>query len=434
MSSPASNDALETASSKPSELPAEPVDSDPSEWSSAELMRRCVGLGASDEQIGDCLDSGDTRSNLIALIRELEPPSPQTVKLEDLTIPAPDAREDDVVRCLQRYGACIIEKLAPEELLSELDAELEVLGIWETRPPSLGVEAFFSAPRVAELTENELVLGAARRLLFANSRIIQLKSFAIGQIPPGSHEQLLHREDGQWPFQHQPHVWCVDAIWALSDFTAENGSTCFVPYSQHWRRRAENERPDLRLQAVMPRGSVFLFTGGTLHGAGYNTTTDQFRRSVYSAYSVGWLMPEMRHWPYQHLRANVDQLSPTLQDLLGFGLQYPPGPSRARISEDIAFDSEAIGGTVDENWDTTRWNHPYLMRSVSQVSQKETQTDQEVGNRWFDESFYSSPMWRPTEPNPEKDGDYITRLRKRRKWTMSPPTPRGAHAQKPSKE
>ena len=60
------------------------------------------------------------------------------------------------------------------------------------------------------------------------------------------------------------------------------------------------------------------------------------------------------------------------------------------------------------------------MRSISQVTAKESQTEQEVGNRWFDEPFYSSPMWRPTEPNPEKDGDYITRLRSRRKWTMSP--------------
>ena len=30
----------------------------------------------------------------------------------------------------------------------------------------------------------------------------------------------------------------------------------------------------------------------------------------------------------------------------------------------------------------------------------------------------------PTTPNPEKDGDFINRLRARRPWTMSPPAPK----------
>ena len=46
-------------------------------------------------------------------------------------------------------------------------------------------------------------------------------------------------------------------------------------------------------------------------------------------------------------------------------------------------------------------------------------TDAEVGNRWFDEPYYSSPFWCPVEPDPKNDGDYITRLRSRRSWTMS---------------
>ncbi len=139
------------------------------------------------------------------------------------------------------------------------------------------------------------------------------------------------------------------AFWAYTEFTAENGATLVAPGSHLWAHERKPEDHEL-VQAVMPRGSALLFTGGTLHGGGHNTTTDQFRKTVATAYSMGWLMPEMRFWPYKPLRESIDQLSPTLRDLLGFGEQHPTGVSQARISEEATFNSEAVaGGQVDEN-------------------------------------------------------------------------------------
>ena len=41
----------------------------------------------------------------------------------------------------------------------------------------------------------------------------------------------------------------------------------------------------------MPAGSVLLWMGGTLHGAGANRT-DEWRYGVFLSYSLGWLRQE----------------------------------------------------------------------------------------------------------------------------------------------
>ena len=37
---------------------------------------------------------------------------------------------------------------------------------------------------------------------------------------------------------HEPFAWCVDILWAVSDFTEENGGTTIVPRSHSWLRQA----------------------------------------------------------------------------------------------------------------------------------------------------------------------------------------------------
>jgi ectoine hydroxylase-related dioxygenase (phytanoyl-CoA dioxygenase family) len=45
-------------------------------------------------------------------------------------------------------------------------------------------------------------------------------------------------------------------------------------------------------QAVMPTGSVVLYLGWTLHGAGENRTADAWRRGIHVSYCQGWLRTE----------------------------------------------------------------------------------------------------------------------------------------------
>ena len=91
---------------------------------------------------------------------------------------------------------------------------------------------------------------------------------------PGGKAQELHRDGdlslldiGRRGYEH-----AVSTIWALDgDFTEERGATRAVPGSHTWPR-AREPLPGESVPAVMSRGSVLIYTGRTVHGAGRNST------------------------------------------------------------------------------------------------------------------------------------------------------------------
>jgi ectoine hydroxylase-related dioxygenase (phytanoyl-CoA dioxygenase family) len=119
----------------------------------------------------------------------------------------------------------------------------------------------------------------------------QLHVTAALDIGPGARKQVLHREEDPFPFFPVPRPNLVVAtMWAISDFTADNGGTLLVPGSHRWEAGREAE-PDEICAAEMPAGSVLFWMGGTLHGGGANVS-DQWRYGVVLTYSLGWLRQE----------------------------------------------------------------------------------------------------------------------------------------------
>jgi ectoine hydroxylase-related dioxygenase (phytanoyl-CoA dioxygenase family) len=109
-------------------------------------------------------------------------------------------------------------------------------------------------------------------------------------------------------------------MWALDDFTEDNGATLVVPGSHETPASA---RPDeaLAIQATMPAGSVMLYVGSLWHGGGANHTS-RFRLGVILEYVVSWLRAQESHLlvvPPEVVRT----LPPRLQELLGYNI-FPP--------------------------------------------------------------------------------------------------------------
>lgn len=158
----------------------------------------------------------------------------------------------------------------------------------------------------------------------------QLHVTAALEVGPGARRQILHREEDPFPFFKLPRPSLVVAsMWAISDFTADNGGTLLVPGSHKWDADRVAGSDEI-CAAEMPAGSVLFWMGGTLHGAGANVS-NQWRYGVVLTYSLGWLRQEENQSlavPWEMAKT----FSPELQDMLGntvnaaLGFHYYKGP------------------------------------------------------------------------------------------------------------
>jgi len=148
-----------------------------------------------------------------------------------------------------------------------------------------------------------------------NCERVQLHVTAALEVGPGARSQVLHREEDPFDFFPLPRPNLILAsMWAISDFRKDNGGTLLVPGSHRWDSVRKPE-PDEIASAEMPAGSVLYWLGGTLHGAGANTS-DDWRYGVILTYSLGWLRQEENQ--FLDIPPDVaSTLSPELLELTG---------------------------------------------------------------------------------------------------------------------
>lgn len=171
---------------------------------------------------------------------------------------------------------------------------------------------------VREVVLHDMSRELAERHLGSNCERIQLHVTAAISIGPGARAQTLHREEDLFPFFPVPRPNLIFAsMWAISDFTADNGGTLLVPGSHRWDAERE-AAPGEVVSAQMPAGSVLYWLGGTLHGGGANTSNN-WRYGVILTYSLGWLRQEENQ--YLDIPPEVlATLTPELQALTGYAM------------------------------------------------------------------------------------------------------------------
>ena len=109
-------------------------------------------------------------------------------------------------------------------------------------------------------------------------------------------------------------------MWAQSDFTLDNGGTCLIPGSHLWEQDRE-PRAEEMVSAVMPAGSVLIYTGGVYHGAGGNRSNAP-RTGISLQYNYAWLRQELNMYltyPPEVARAFPDDV----QRLIGYDFAGP---------------------------------------------------------------------------------------------------------------
>ena len=154
---------------------------------------------------------------------------------------AASATAEDIAQALQTVGCVIIENLAPVELIDQILAEMDPYihatpyGSEDfTGRTTKRTGALLARSRASvDLVAHPLILDITQKILGPYADTFQLHLTQIINIGPGSQAQGLHRD--QWCFNMFPFPPEMDVevstIWALDDFTEENGATRVIPNS-----------------------------------------------------------------------------------------------------------------------------------------------------------------------------------------------------------
>ena len=136
------------------------------------------------------------------------------------------------------------------------------------------------------------MLGALDRVLADHATSYQLHLTQVIDIGPAEPAQPVHRDQWAFDFFEFPAGFEVEChtMWALSEFTEENGATRVIPGSHTWADRLRPDPADT-IAAEMPRGSVLLYVGSLYHGGGANHS-DAPRRGINVGYTLSWLRQE----------------------------------------------------------------------------------------------------------------------------------------------
>ena len=224
---------------------------------------------------------------------------------------------------VMRDGYVIIENLIPKDACEAIKAECMDLLNHTGRNSFEGhktqrVYNVLSKTRATDrLADHPRILGLMDKLfrpgfLLSQSQIIN--------IQPGEAAQGLHADDGFYRLPRPRQPLGAATVWAIDDFTAENGATVVIPGSHEWGDDRAG-RPEEAIPAVMPAGSVIFFLGTTWHGGGCNTSSNA-RFAITHQYCEAY-MRQQENYLLELSKETVQELSPELQSLVGYSI-YPP--------------------------------------------------------------------------------------------------------------
>ena len=239
------------------------------------------------------------------------------------------ADDKDVIAALKRDGACVVLNQAPKEVIDAVNADFrepfDELGRFDESDfngyTTLRISGILGISHAsAELVAHPRVMAAADAVLLPHCSNYQIGSLTGIEIWPGETDQMLHLDDSMYPLRLPDTQLQISAMWALNDFTAENGATRVIPGS-HVEPPPACDGSDVfdegRIeQAVMPKGSLLLYLGTTVHGGGANTS-DAPRAGLINTYALGWLRQEENQY-LNVPREIAETHSEIIQRLMGY--------------------------------------------------------------------------------------------------------------------
>lgn len=231
---------------------------------------------------------------------------------------------EEILEVIEQDAGVIIDNLLDKNQLKNISEDLKPYLV-KTKE---GQDDFtgFKTKRVGALMARSAecqnlalnpIINEVSKLFFEpHSDGYQLHFTSAIDIAPGESKQIPHRDRGVWggyiPRKIETQL---STVWAIDDFTKENGATQVIPGSHKWDRDREPKEDEI-CYAEMKKGSVFIYTGSVIHGGGANNSNKN-RLGVFLHYAPSWL----RQQENQYLSCPphiAKDLTPELRSLMGY--------------------------------------------------------------------------------------------------------------------
>ena len=238
---------------------------------------------------------------------------------------AKDGSTPAIVAAIQRDGAAVVENFVDDDIADQVRTDLREPFDRVGRSSESDFNGYKTlrvnsvldiSSASAHIVGHERMLEVLDPLLLPHCFSYRIGSCTAIEIHPGETDQRLHRDDSIYPMRIPGIEWQVSVMWALDDFTFENGATRVVPGSHRWVSPRAPGADDAVVQAPMPKGSALFYLGSVWHGGGANNT-NRARAGLINTYSLGWLRQEVN----QYLtipRDIVASYPERLQKLIGY--------------------------------------------------------------------------------------------------------------------
>ncbi len=222
-------------------------------------------------------------------------------------------------------GYVIIPELIPKAMMEEIKQAISPLLTHDGRNEFEGTKT----RRIYSVIEKTLALNPLvdHPLIMALMDNFLMDSFLLSQLQainvyPGEVQQPLHHDDGFYPFPRPRKHFSAATIWAIDDFTEDNGATMVFPKSHLWGdvSPAEMDKSQM-IPAVMPAGSVIFFLGTLWHSAGPNHSNAP-RMAATAQYCEPWAR-QQENYGIAISRPQAKLCSDRIQEMLGYSMLFP---------------------------------------------------------------------------------------------------------------
>jgi len=212
---------------------------------------------------------------------------------------AASSSADEIAAALTEDGAAIVDALAAASLMDQAAKEMEpyIAATGIGRDDFAGRHTRRTGGLIArsetcrDLVMNPLALSVAKKML-PHAATFQIHLTQVITIEPEAPAQAIHRDQWVFDFFKFPKGFEVqlNTIWAMTDFTAQNGGTLVIPKSHLFDDGLKFEEKDAE-PAEMVKGSALFYTGSVYHAGGANRS-DTPRCGINLTYSLPWLRQE----------------------------------------------------------------------------------------------------------------------------------------------